>query len=281
MTEEPEVVGRSQRVRLAVREELAGGRWSASSGGVLLRTGQFPRYEYGDVLDVTGKVETPPTFPDFDYREYLSLRGVQSVAAFADVEIVARDEGNPAKAALLRVRGELARGLERVLPEPQAALATGIFAGQRSSIPDDLTADMNATGTSHLVAVSGQNIAIVAALTISGLAWLIGRRQAAFLALFAIAGYVLLTGASPSVVRAGIMGCLFVTATLVGRPASAAASIALAAAIMVGLNPLVVHDVSFQLSFAAVAGLIYLAPSLESYGAHAMQRADSIRRRVG
>ncbi len=267
VTEEPDIAGRSQRVRLDAHEIYASGSWQPTEGGVLLRTGQFPRYRYGDVLNVAGKLETPPSFPDFDYREYLAMRGVQSLMAFGDIEVVARDKGNPAKAALISVRGSIGDALERVLPEPQAALAAGIFAGERSSIPDTLTTDMNATGTSHLVAVSGQNIAIVAALTIAGLAWLIGRRSAAMVALFAIAGYAALTGGSPSIVRAAIMGALFVTATLVGRPASAAIPIALAAAVMTALDPLVVHDVSFQLSFAAVLGLIYLAPAFESFGA--------------
>ncbi len=273
VSDEPELQGRTQRLRLSVREVFEAGRWQRTDGGVLLRTSQFPRYHYGDVIDVTGKVETPPTFPDFDYREYLSMRGVQSTASYADVHVIATDQGNRARAMLYSLRTRLGDALARVLPEPQASLAEGIFVGQRASIPDDLTADMNATGTSHLVAVSGQNVAIVAALTISSLAWLMGRRRAALVALLAIGGYVLLTGASPSVIRAGIMGGLFVLATLAGRPASAGASIALAAAVMVGLDPLVVHDVSFQLSFAAIIGIVYLAPAFESYGSNALRGA--------
>ena len=84
---------------------------------------------------------------------------------------------------------------------------------------------MNATGTSHLVAISGYNVSLVAALMISAFAWLIGRRQAALVALVAIGAYTALTGASPTVVRAAIMGGLFVIATLVGRPGSAATAV--------------------------------------------------------
>ena len=158
------------------------------------------------------------------------------------------------------------------MPEPQAALAQGILLGERASIPQPLTDQMNATGTSHLVAISGQNVSLVAALIIAALAWLIGRRQAALVTLFAIAGYTALTGASPSVVRGAIMGELLVLATIVGRPASAPTAIALSAAIMTGLNAQVVHDVSFQLSFAAIVGLVYLAPSLERRGGALLRR---------
>jgi competence protein ComEC len=272
VTDAPTLSGRSQRVRLSVREVFSNNDWQPSGGGVMLRTGQFPDYKYGDVLDITGKLETPPTFPDFDYREYLSMRDAQSMMQYPAVHVVATGQGNRAKAALFSVRNRLGDALERVLPEPQASLAEGIFIGQRTTIPAALTADMNSTGTSHLVAVSGENVAIVAALTISSLAWLIGRRRAAIVALLSIAAYTLLTGASPSVVRAAIMGSLFVVATLAGRPASAGASIALAAAIMVGLDPLVVHDVSFQLSFAAIVGIVYLAPAFEAYGGEMMRQ---------
>jgi competence protein ComEC len=294
--DEPDVRGRTQHVRLQAREVFdpsaplraspsaplraspsaslrAGGeRWQPASGGVLLRDGLFPRHHYGDLLELAGELETPPSFPDFDYRDYLARQGIISIIAYPEVRTIATGEGNRALEALHSARRHLGDALERALPEPQAALAQGIFLGQRSAIPPDLTDDLNATGTSHLVAISGQNVSLVAGLAISGLAWLIGRRQAALVALAAIVGYTVLTGASPTVVRAAIMGGLFVLATLVGRPASAATSIALAAAIMTGLDPPVVLDVSFQLSFAAITGLVYLTPAFQTHGAELLRR---------
>ena len=280
VTDEPDVRGRSQRVRLSVREvfvpsaslRTGDGRWQPASGGVLLRRGLFPRHRYGDLLELEGELETPPSFPDFDYREFLARQGVVSLIAYPEVQTIATGEGNRALAALHDVRRSLGDALARALPEPQAALAQGIFLGQRSAIPPDLTDDMNATGTSHLIAISGHNVSLVAALVIASFAWLIGRRQAALVALVAIGMYTMLTGASPTVVRAAIMGSLFVGATLVGRPASAFPSIVLAAALMAGWDPLVVHDVSFQLSFAAIIGLVYLTPLLQTRGAELLRR---------
>ncbi len=275
VSDEPDVRGRLQRVRLSVREVLDGGRWRSTSGGVLLRCGLFPQHHYGELLEVTGELETPPILPDFDYRDYLARRGVASVIDFPEeVRTIATGEGNPALAALHSVRNRLGDALARALPEPQAALAQGIFLGQRSAIPTDLTDDLNATGTSHLIAISGHNVSLVAALIMSGLAWLIGRRQAALVALVAIAGYTALTGASPTVVRAAIMGSLFVLATLVGRPGSALTSITLAAAIMTGWHPFVIEDVSFQLSFAAILGLVYLTPMLQERAADLLRSWD-------
>jgi len=272
VTDEPEVRGRSQRVRLEVREVFVDGRWQRESGGVLLRRGLFPRHHYGDLLELAGELETPPTFPDFDYREILARQGTGSLVAYPEVRTIASGRGNDALAIVHATRRRLGDALARALPEPQAALAQGILLGQRSAIPADLSADLNATGTSHLIAISGQNVSLVAGLVISTLAWLIGRRQAALVALLTIAGYTALTGASPTVVRAAIMGGLLVTATLAGRPASAATSIGLAGALMTGLEPQVLHDVSFQLSFAAILGIVYLAPALRERGVEQARR---------
>ncbi len=272
VTDDPTAAGRTQRVRASVQEVFANGGWQPSSGGVHVETGLFPEYRYGDFIEFAGKLETPQASGSFDYADYLARQGIQSIAAYPSVRTIAHNKGTPALQALHSVRQRLGSALERALPEPQAALARGILLGQRASIPQDLTDQMNATGTSHLVAISGQNVSLVAALIIAALAWLIGRRRAALVTMLAIAGYTALTGASPSVVRGAIMGEVFVLATLLGRPASASASIALAAAIMTGLNPRVVHDVSFQLSFAAILGVVYLAPPFQAHGEALLRR---------
>jgi competence protein ComEC len=108
-------------------------------------------------------------------------------------------------------------------------------------------------------------VTLLAGLVIGAFAWLVGRRKAALLAFAAVAGYVLLTGASPSLMRAAIMGGLYLTATLLGRPNSGIVSLLVAGAVMAGLQPTVVRDASFQLSFAATAGLILLVPLMRQH----------------
>jgi competence protein ComEC len=272
---EPDDRGGTVRYRLAVRDVYWGDRWRPESGGILMRTAPFPRYEYGDLLDLEGELETPPTFDDFDYREYLLRRGIGSLIAYPSVRVVARDQGSAFRAALIDTRARLSDALADALPEPEASLATGVLLGKRARLPADLAEDMNATGTSHLVAVSGQNVTLVAGLLIAALAWAVGRRPAAWLALAAVIGYSFLVGGEPSVVRAAIMGSLYVVATALGRQSSAPIALALAGAVMTAIDPQVVHDVSFQLSFAATLGLMSLAPLLAARARAFTQRWPS------
>jgi competence protein ComEC len=273
---EPDDQGTTVRYRLAVRELYGDGGWRSESGGVLMRAAPFPRYEYGDLLELHGGLETPPVFDDFDYREYLLRRGIGSLIAYPQVSVLAHDQGSALRAALIDARASLSGALADALPEPESSLAAGVLLGKRVDLPPDLMDDMNATGTSHLVAVSGQNVTLVAGLLMAALAWVIGRRRAAWLALAAVIGYSLLVGGEPSVVRAAIMGALYVVAIALGRQSSGPIALALAGAAMTVIDPQVVHDVSFQLSFAATLGLMVLGSLLVARGQAATQRWPAV-----
>ncbi len=116
------------------------------------------------------------------------------------------------------------------MPEPEAALAKGILLGLRSSIPRDLTDDFNRSGISHLVAISGYNVMLLAGFSVASLAWIIGRRWAICCSIFIIVFYAVLVGASPSVLRATIMAVVVLTASLAGRPRESLHALILTAA---------------------------------------------------
>ena len=123
------------------------------------------------------------------------------------------------------------------------------------------------TGTSHLLAISGLHVGVLLGLTVGAGAWLLGRRRQLYLLLplGAIWLYALLSGLSASVERAAIMGTFYLVALALGRPRSVLPILALAAAVMTGINPQALEDVSFQLSFAAVAGIALLASPLSQW----------------
>jgi competence protein ComEC len=261
---EPDERGASVRLRLSAREVLVDGRWQETSGGVLMRAPLFPRYGYGDLLEVSGKLETPFASEDFDYRDYLARRGVYSTIAYPKTTLLATGQGNALRAGLYDLRANLGSALADALPQPEASLAQGILLGQRTSLPPSLSQAFNDSGTSHLLAVSGYNITLVAGLFIALLAWLIGRRQAAWLALAAIVGYACLVGGQPPVLRSAVMGGLYVVATALGRQSGGLYALALAGAGMTAFDPQLIEEASFQLSFASTIGLIMFAPALRA-----------------
>ncbi|HEY7269228.1 MAG TPA: ComEC/Rec2 family competence protein, partial [Dehalococcoidia bacterium] len=275
VAQEPDIHDVTQRALLRVSEidDGSGAGWQPSAGRVLATLRPFPRLAYGDAVEVSGRLETPPVFDEFDYQRYLALRGIASTIAFPEVRRIDGGHGSGVTSAIIDVRDRLGDALSDALPEPEAALSRGMLLGQRASIPDGVTNDFNTAGISHLIAISGSNVTIVANLTIVCLAWIVGRRPAVVAAMGFVVLFVLLVGATPSVLRAAVMGIAMLGAVLAGRPGSALTAVAVAGAAITAVEPLAALDVSFQLSFAATVGLIVLAPPLETRMTPALARA--------
>jgi competence protein ComEC len=250
---------------VTVRELQLRGEWQPASGGVLVTTGLYPRYRSGDVLELEGQLETPAALDGFDYADYLARRGIASTMGYPAAQVVGHEDDSLFRATVLSVRRRLSRAIDLTLPEPQSSLAQGVLLGRRSALPADLADDLNTTNTSHLVVVSGSNIVLVSAFVTLFLTWAVGRRPALVLSIAAVVAYATLIGLSPPVLRALIMGVLMVMATVLGRRSSSLNALLLAAGIMVGLSPSSIRDVSFQLTFAATAGILYLSSPLQRW----------------
>jgi len=237
------------------------------SGKTLMRVPRYQEYHYGDILKVTGKLETPPQFDDFDYRGYLAHQEIYSIINYPKIETLDTGQGFKPLAWIYSLRNRLAQSLSLALHEPQASLAQGILLGLRGNIPYSLNQALSETGTTHLLAISGLNISIVIGMLVAAGIWLFGKRYYIYvwLALLAIWLYALVTGMHPPVVRGAVMGSMFLLAEYLGRQRSASTALAFAAAIMVGITPQVLWDASFQLSFLAMAGLISLSPYFQAW----------------
>jgi len=240
------------------------------SGKALVRLPRFPEYRYGDMLRLTGKLEAPlsqgQNFDSDDYcHDYLARQGIYASMYYPKAEFIEGGHGSAVMGWLASVRNRLSRSLAEALPEPQASLAQSLLLGQRTQLPSDLYADFTRSGTAHILAISGSNISIVAGILLSLGIWLFGRRRSIYilLALLGVWLYVMLSGMQPPAVRAAIMASLFLAALHLGRQRSMATALAFAAAVMVGVQPSVLWDVGFQLSFLAVAGLVFLWPPLQ------------------
>jgi len=265
VVDEPEPGDSSLGLVVAVRE-LDG---EEMGGTVVVRTARYPGYGYGDLLRLTGELEAPPQDLDgFDYRAYLASQGIYSLMYYPAIEVMATGQGPEPLQWVSSLRHRMGEALAASLAEPEASLAQGVLLGLRQGIPASLYEDFRRSGTAHILAISGLHMAIVAGMVLSFSVWLFGRHRPTYflLTLVILWTYALLAGMSPSVLRAAIMASIFLLGTFLGRQRSAITALAFAAAIMVAASPRILWSVSFQLSFAAVAGVIVLTPRLQEWG---------------
>ena len=204
-----------------------------------------------------------PPAEGFDYGRYLRRKGehVLLSASLDDVVVVGRRGGFAGLTDGLRrtARSSLRRGVS----SPVREVLQGMVLGDDENFDPALAEDFRRSGLMHIMAVSGENVVLVCTLVGALLQAVgIGRRSRLLLLLPAVAVYVVLAGGAPSIVRAGIAGGVVLVAGLVARPTDAPSLLLIPAAIMLTLSPNTVFDVSFQLSFAAVAGLFVLAGRL-------------------
>jgi predicted membrane metal-binding protein len=166
---------------------------------------------YGDLVLLSGEVQRPPRFDQFDYRAFLAEQGVAGVMPSARLVRVTAHGGDPLHTALLALRHAVIEAVDRALPEPQAALLLGVVFGYRAALPPLLQQQMIASGLIHIVVISGLKVSLLARIIHQGLGrWL--PKAAPLIAVGAMVGYALLAGASAAALRAAAMGILVVIA---------------------------------------------------------------------
>lgn len=253
---------RPLKTKYTVEVDSASG--SALHGKVLATDhSMYPRHNYGDEVTVTGILEKPGQIEDFHYDRFLSRYGIHSVMYRASVKTLSSGHGNKFFAFLFKLKEKFESQINKLYPEPHASFMAGLITGSRRGIPQHLLDDFQITGLTHIIAISGYNIAIVIAV-ISGAFFFLPLKWRFAPSIFAIVAFTFFVGASPSVVRAAIMGGLGLFALQVGRQKHSLIAILFTAALMTAWNPKVLwYDAGFQLSFLSVLGLSYLAPFLD------------------
>lgn len=211
----------------------------------------FPIVVPGDRVTLHGSLRAPPV--DDPYGAYLIRIGVQATIRASAMTVLPPDGTLTRSVEGLRRGAD--RALQRAIPEPEAGLASGILIGLRDRVDRDLSAAFTTVGATHVVAISGWNIAIVAT-SLAAIAGRMARRRRIALTALAIIAYVAFVGPSPSVVRAAAMAGVVMLARELGRPSRAAAAIGWAGAGLLILDPGLIDDVGFQLSALATVGLI-------------------------
>lgn len=276
VVKEPDI--RIDSIRLTISAE-------SMSSKILVTANRYPEYQYGDLLEITGRLEEPKIFPDFDYRGYLMKEGIRYVIYNPQILLIEHNtfcgkkimEEYPISntqcyryklyKTLSNIKNGLENNIDNFISSPQSGILNAIIWGDEQGIPNDLKDKLNITGTRHIVAVSGMNITIIGGILFSFLIavgfW---RRQAFFFSIIILILFILMIGAPASAVRAGIMAGLLIFAQIFGRVSRISRAVIFAGAAMLVQNSLLLkYDVGFQLSFAAVLGIIYLKPTFDRW----------------
>lgn len=252
---------------LSLREAELNGQWQKVSGKVLVNLFQDLPLKYGDDVVLNGKLHAPFEFSKnnkFSYRKYLGRQGIYfvlSVKKTAAVKVLRHGQGNVLLTQLSFWRHSASSVFSRYLQPYEAALMQAMVLGERLNIPKFLKDIFAQTGTAHILAISGLNVGIVVAVLFLVLRMLPGPVIVTYLlTMVFITLYVLLTGASPSVVRAGIMSVVFLTSFVIERETDSINSLSFAALLLLVIDPQNIFDIGFQLSFLSVLTILLFYP---------------------
>ncbi len=242
---------------------------SNSNYKILIQESAFKKYIYGEEINLKCQLEIPKnmTNSDFDYRSYLARQDIFYLCQKSDIEKTGRNLGNYFYGAVVTIKNSFSAKIYSLIPSPEAGLLEGLIIGGSGNLSKEIQANFSRTGMTHIVAVSGYNITIVAEyLMFLGLFLGLWRRQAFWFALFGVWVFILMTGFPSSAIRAGVMGTLLLYAMKNGRLANAGNAILFATSVMLFWNPLLLrYDVGFQLSFLATIGIVYFYPICNEY----------------
>lgn len=262
----PVRAGNFVRYRLRVREVFKEGELHRARGTIAVMA-RFPsNFSYGDVLSLTGDIEVPSGFS----AGRLRAQGVVALCwPTAGIERIGEHAGNQVIGVIMRLRRRAVDKISVLYSEPFSGLLAGLVLGERGSLSDTLRAALARTGTTHMIAISGFNVAMITSVLFTLCLLIFGRRFALAITMVFLALFVVLVGAGASVVRAALMGAVVLFARHLGRPVYALHLIVLVGAVMVFVNPwLLLYDLGFILSFAATAGLLIFSPSFKRYFEH-------------
>lgn len=231
-------------------------------GRVLIFVPLYSSYHYGDKLEISCQLSQPKPIEKFAYHEYLARYNIYSTCFPKEIKILETNNGSTITQQILKIKEKIKLAINQNFTEPEGAIFSALILGIKKDIPQKVREVFSQTGTAHILAVSGLHVMIMAKiLFIFCISFFFLKRQDAFwLVSLVLIFYVILTGASASAVRAGIMGFLILLAEKIGRRKGGLNLIIFAAALMLLFNPkLLKSDLGFQLSYLGILGITYLS----------------------
>lgn len=276
VTDGPQVVmvdANTQKIRYTVEANYVSmqqGLPQAASGkliAVIRQNAAAPQAHYGDTITFTAKIAEPHNYNNpgaYDFAAALKRQGITARATIIGARLAITEKGDDNwRDYITALRGNFKAAMQAVMSPEQAAILFGTLFGGYDDIPKTVVKDFATTGIVHILSVSGTHIALVAGVMLwLGQAVGAGRVTTAVAAGSAVLFYGLLAGFTPPVLRSAAMGIISLAAVALGREKDARTALAVSAFAMLVFTPGLLYDLSFQLSFAATAGLVLLYPSI-------------------
>ncbi len=264
ISNEVQVHGDKQSFALTAVKLFWNNNWREIQGKILVKTDRFPEFNFGDYLQIQGRIRSPPSFEGGFYPQRLAEQDIYAVIYAPKIQFLHAGAGDPFWQLVFTLKSWLSNQINVIFTEPEASLVAGLLMGIRTSIPQSILDDFSRAGLTHVLAISGYNINLM--ITVFGFFFVgAGRRARFFGMLCGIVLFLLFTGFSGSVIRAAWMGFFVILSIANGRKGQAIINLLLSAFLMTFLNPYVLaFDLSFELSFLATLGLVLLMPVVEN-----------------
>lgn len=282
VTENPRVFPERAELIIEATKIIEDGEFVPVEGKILLSindNGDLP--DYGDIIRFKTKLKPPRNFNNpggFDYERHLRMKGIRLRGTLdkTGFVVIRTGSGNSLKVRLEKFRSLLRAAIRKNADSPEGEIIQAMILGEQSEIPRDIMDKFSQTGTTHIIAISGFNIGIIAAFSFLIIGALMKSSEYLLLrfnifkvsilfAFLPIILYAFIAGLGISVIRATLMIMAFLIAILFGRERDLVNTLALAALVILVVSPLALFDVSFQLSFAAVASILFIMPRLSAF----------------
>ena len=234
---------------------------------ILTIIGREKEVSYGDNVFVRGILEEPENFitqsgKEFNYKRYLANEDIYFVIKNGNIEIISKNNGSKIKSLLYKIRGSFMKNINKVIPIPESDLANGLILGARGGFDEEMKNEFIGTGTIHIIALSGYNVSIVAEGVMKTFSLIFSQIISIIFGIVIILLFIIMTGASATAIRAGIMATIMLLGRMTGRNYMAGRALVIAGLLMIAYDPRVLIDMSFQLSFIATGGVLFLTPKI-------------------
>ncbi|KKR19402.1 MAG: internalization-related competence protein ComEC/Rec2 protein [Parcubacteria group bacterium GW2011_GWF1_39_37] len=267
---EPDVRENNTKLTIGLRSIFVGTTTVAVREKIVVTVPIHPEFRYGDKVKISATLKEPTKIKSedgrtFDYGGYLRVRGVWFTSSYTTVDLISNGHGSVVKSSLFKIKKTFTESLDNALPEPESSLLSGLLLGAKQSLGKEILEEFQKTGVSHIVVLSGYNIAIVANSIMNFFRFL-PKNLSFGLGAVGIVFFTILSGGGASAWRASIMVLVALFAKRMNRDYKIGRVLGFTIVLMLAPNPLLLaFDPSFQLSVLATIGLIFVSPYVSPY----------------